>query len=468
MIGIVIWIAFHKKRFNKYDEFGIYKQLLNASILFFGYEIISTPFNAIGVLWFWDNEFFWIGYYYWETLWFFLLVYIEVPAIERIRSRSTLLALKLTDDHELSTVQWVNIVENGFGYTSFMEHLRGEFSLENLLFITEYIQLKNILATYYPDIISTIKSTSGHGYFYVNLPFKFNNDVKNNSNSNNKNNNKKNNNSRNIIKVRSTSRLPKKKTTLSLVMSRTATSSQNDSGTDAPYETDDDGHDHDTEREIVTDHDHEMELVSVHSETSVQSSHSNTNQNETLKEINGVNGASSKKRDQITAVEIPQSLIVQTFIAQNRTNKDSVNGQFDFSSDEDVKSIGGEAIINAFKALYLKYIDSQEATLMINIGDRERKQLRHELNRSHYLAQSLKDDMGSNDISKFSCFVEKEWYDNDCSLSWLMNELITGMDKAAQEIRVLMNDSFIRFRSANRELVAKLYHKSQKSSKNQG
>ena len=40
---------------------------------------------------------------------------------------------------------WTTAVVAPFIYEKFMNHLQGEFSLENLLFITEYVQIKNIL-----------------------------------------------------------------------------------------------------------------------------------------------------------------------------------------------------------------------------------------------------------------------------------------------------------------------------------
>ena len=53
---------------------------------------------------------------------------------------------------------WTTAVIAPLIYEKFMNHLQGEFSLENLLFITEYVQIKNVLRTQHPELKQIMKN----------------------------------------------------------------------------------------------------------------------------------------------------------------------------------------------------------------------------------------------------------------------------------------------------------------------
>ena len=55
---------------------------------------------------------------------------------------------------------WMEIVSTTVGYQSFMNHLETEFSVENLLFLTEYIQIKNVLKMKFESIFTKLNQDS--------------------------------------------------------------------------------------------------------------------------------------------------------------------------------------------------------------------------------------------------------------------------------------------------------------------
>lgn len=115
-------------------------------------------------------------------------------------------------------------------------------------------------------------------------------------------------------------------------------------------------------------------------------------------------------------------------------------------------------VIEAFKSLYKKYIDSNYAPFMINIASHTRVQLTESLDTSYYYRQPARrrseafandSSSGDSDTCKVDmCMIDKEWKEEgQGSYQWLIQRLVTEMDQAANEITKLMNDSFIRFKS---------------------
>ena len=56
-----------------------------------------------------------------------------------------------------SISHWTQIMDTEIGYEEFMDYLAREFSTENLLFITEYIEVKKVLMDYFPHILDKLK-----------------------------------------------------------------------------------------------------------------------------------------------------------------------------------------------------------------------------------------------------------------------------------------------------------------------
>ena len=66
-----------------------------------------------------------------------------------------------------SIKHWTKIMQTEVGYEEFMDYLATEFSTENLLFITEYIEVKKVLMDHFPHILEKLKNehTRDCGFF---------------------------------------------------------------------------------------------------------------------------------------------------------------------------------------------------------------------------------------------------------------------------------------------------------------
>lgn len=65
---------------------------------------------------------------------------------------------------------WQSVVCTVYGFDHFMHHLQTEFSLENLLFISEYMQVKNCLRDHLKNIMCDIESTNIDARYNLQLP----------------------------------------------------------------------------------------------------------------------------------------------------------------------------------------------------------------------------------------------------------------------------------------------------------
>ena len=59
---------------------------------------------------------------------------------------------------------WSQTVTNTNIYEKFLHHLQTWFSIENLLFITEYMQIKNVLKQKYSQLEQLIKDNVSIGF----------------------------------------------------------------------------------------------------------------------------------------------------------------------------------------------------------------------------------------------------------------------------------------------------------------
>ena len=165
-------------------------------------------------------------------------------------------------------------------------------------------------------------------------------------------------------------------------------------------------------------------------------------------------------------------------------------------------------IIEAFKSLYKKYIDSKYAPFMINISATSRYNLKVSLDHDYYIEsiyshnknkstsvsldrlyfawQLARDrvnntsdtndrndrnnnnnaydanssncpdieivDIAVGDPSDNTCIIDEEFKQHQRCVEWLLIRLITEMDAAAQEVSDLMNQSFIRFKKQHNAL----------------
>ena len=101
-----------------------------------------------------------------------------------------------------------------------------------------------------------------------------------------------------------------------------------------------------------------------------------------------------------------------------------------------------DIIMESFRKLYFKYIDSNRAVFMINISSRNRYTLR---NIFHL-----------NNGKKFKDNDKMIVNSNDNQIEDLLKQIIIGFEPSVVEIAALMGDSFARFRIKEKELYQQL------------
>ena len=151
--------------------------------------------------------------------------------------------------------------------------------------------------------------------------------------------------------------------------------------------------------------------------------------------------------------EIPESIMCQRL--RNDLNEIKENGPID-----NVNVLMCEKIILAFSSLYNKYINSQNAIFMINISSNNRSKLTHLFDKNYYKMMIKRQTTNerkinhnnSNEMSFIKLMVESNAND-DQLITMLLREIIINTESSVLEISALMNDSFSRFKTDNRELV---------------
>ena len=414
IFGIFVWIQFRLKKFNKYDAFGIYKQLWISSILFFIFEIIANIATAIGTAWFWYDEEYWIIYYYWQTIYFFVILYFEVPSIERLRKQMQQ-QVKTIIKEESRGIIWNDIVTTPFGYSSFMNHLELEWSLENLLFITEYIQIKDILLEQNINIKDNLLSLKRPSSFHVNIPYQHeiaidihninNNNINNNNiHSSNNNNYSYNKHSHNNINIDDPVDHTIDDISSPDSFNNGSSSNINIGISSGGIGGGGGGGAHHrravTEDEIVYENELPAGPASLHKQPSMSRSKisvtlSRMNSRRKLKGSHSQANSTTNVFHQF-GIDVPQSSIVNQFLINknnnNNHNNHNNNNNNNNNSSDNINISGnfnnggknGQGIINAFCALYSKYIDAVKAPLMINISDYRRKKLEKLLDKEYY------------------------------------------------------------------------------------
>ena len=112
-------------------------------------------------------------------------------------------------------------------------------------------------------------------------------------------------------------------------------------------------------------------------------------------------------------------------------------------------------IILAFKCLYYKYIDAQNAPFMINLSFKVRERLMKSLDGQYYKQLQLN---SKNDIDvkkdriinvQSRAAIDDEFdFKQGKSVEWLLKKLIVDTDAAAVQLSRLMNDSLYRFKQS--------------------
>ena len=422
-------------------------------------------------------------------------------------------AIEIMDDIT-NMKNWSSVVSSELGYELFMNHLQSEFSIENLLYITEYMQIKDVLKndSIFGPIVEKLMKDKISCSFHVDLP-----------------------------------EIPD-----SMLMNRSGGNSTSSNGAGSVGGgAGGSGHGGGGATLLIPADEESPEVFNNYSNinpnrenfkffhkkvnsTSLSknglgnhfgASNSNNNSNSN-KNNNNTNGNNNKNNN--------------TNNNNNNSNNKSNNKSYSLNykkqglrqaSVSDIPPIvpiskiakklyNDNDIISAFKSLYNKYIDSQSAPFMINIASQNRDLLMISLDNKYYRKQAMmkmnkrggggsgrniiltkknsntninnsssaninqekekekeEEEVSVNDgfvksitarlkLERFGSnskdrrnnsltnvlkqqnisFIEVDYKKQNESKEWLLERLLSEMDRAAREISALMNDSFSRFR----------------------
>ena len=406
-------------------------------------------------------------------------------------------------------VGWRDIVQLYQGFEAFIKHLETEFSFENLLFILEYVQTKNILMYCFGNIMKQLGEEEHYASYHLKLPPHSNTNAKKHLNSNlNKSKDKKNGNNNNN--------------------NNNDNNDNNDNnGDDESNATD--NTDSDLIQEIIIDED-----VSVKEQTIPHSKiarelyealanilnryHDETN-------VKSKNTKKSKDKDKNSNTTATKQSQLQTTDTQNTTQNANENENEDANEDANVNSECSRTVVDAreicdvitvaFRKIYDKYIVANQAPFEVNVSSHQRfivyelfdcryyKKMQRDNNRSrasvgshqlgqdsHNMANRLNKDrsMIDDEIDTYMMHIHtsstgnyNETSNNDTSAEantrvclsreeerelykWILLKIMICMEPSVFEITGLMNDSFSRFKSHNGLLIDSLCDKLQKMS----
>ena len=364
LVNGTIWITF-KRKLKNYDNFGITKEMQTTVYVGIGTFIINIVTN-FGVSYFsTEGELGWIEGFEW-IIFMIAFQYLAVPYVIKIQHNDKViqsLKLKLrksieqdknkkntkiklhqqmsksnsrnspvfsssqtpdfpseATETEIENVSnndfkhWSQVVSSAYGYELFINHLEREYSCENLLFLTEYLQIKTVLE-YKFEIFDQLvqENPKGMGFDLA---------------------------------------MPK-----------------------------------------ISQNDLQTEFGS--------------------KELNSGSGSGGDH-------DLPVSMIAKQLF--NDSN-----------------------VIVAFKSLYRKYIDANNAPFMINISSRQRRSLMMSLDNQYYSKTMKRNNNSNNSDGSGIAMIDDEFENNNKSNKWLLTQVVEKMDITAKEITKLMNDSFLRF-----------------------
>ena len=153
-----------------------------------------------------------------------------------------------------------------------------------------------------------------------------------------------------------------------------------------------------------------------------------------------------------TEDRIPVSLIAQQLY---QTIEENIN--------KNIIHIGND-IIEAFKLIYNKYVDAQDAIFMINISSRKRNSLMNLLDCEYYyrevqkpnFVRRLTDTIAKNggDQDKDTCWLNAQWLeycknnkekDRNDKIKWILKSLFTSIEPSVYEIEKFLHSAFRRY-----------------------
>ena len=328
-----------------------------------------------------------------------------------------------------SISHWTQIMNTEIGYEEFMDYLAREFSTENLLFITEYIEVKKVLMDYFPHILDKLKQEHGSECgFFVEFATLTSDEYK----------------------------------SLETRANGTYTIT-------------------DTVKKFSGGFGSQLASVS----TTADASNIDENPDSTLASENHfiqslIGRQLANQLFKLTTISVPS---VSGDHDHDHNHGDGVGINCNYYSKENIIAVG-DCIVSAFSCIYSKYVDDYDASFMINISHRNRQALLKLFNCNYYdrWQKSLKNSLNSADGSSNKSMVKKDasQYMNrmamvnyllrneienandstlnnnkdefDKQIECLLKLLIESMEKAVKEVSNLMQDSFFRFRRDKKHL----------------
>ena len=294
-------------------------------------------------------------------------------------------------------MRWQEIVTTNDGYQQFINHLETEFSVENLLFLTEYIQVKNVLKNSYQSIWESMMNDKEK-----NRHIKFNVPLSNVSGENFKKNNG----------------IPVSK------IAKQLSDSIN------------------------------IEINSINnSENKKEENYNNENRNDGQddRKDDGLQLQDKKKKENNCECGLfvirSFSILYSKYIDENNApfminiaslTRNNLKCSLDAKYYLQSKRFGSQSTM-------VKSIDNLFARLKASTSSHNR----HDFNIGLELAAVNNVSIDKSD--KIKCFVCEEYFkivsqqSDNSPMEWLLFQLISQMDSAAKEISLLINDSFLRF-----------------------
>ena len=430
-IGGLIWRKFGQ--FSNRDSFSIHKEL-KAFIIYGLITFFPFSFGYYAIQRYSGQFYFSLYILIVYPIMLLIPFYIWVPFVIRMQrkkmSKINSISFKEKGKEKekgngncKKRMHWSAVVSDSEGYQEFINHLESEFSVENLLFITEYIQIKNFLKQRYNTIWQQLINDKNHA-----SRIKFN------------------------------------------VLLPTSNKDIVYSGSVSPTN-------------ITSHNKKKSKLNALILGSNIAGINSSDNETETQVENNmDINNMNNTGDDNGIPVSKIVQQMMQVFAANDSSQMKTQNDNYDkvnINYNED-----GLNIIRAFQSLYNKYVNGNGAPFMINIASNTRDQLMISLDNGYYRRskglrknsiQSLfsivhlsdnNNDSNNNEIrmneiatdddddekthtmikENEKCFlIEQFSKEHKCEMKWLLFELTCQMDQAAIEISKLMNDSFLRF-----------------------
>ena len=299
-------------------------------------------------------------------------------------------------------IHWSRVIVTPYIYEKFMNFLTREFAVENLLFITEYIQIKNVLKQKYDNFSQMMKENKSIR-FDIKLP---QNEIDNHDIN---------------------------------VETKTKTETKTDTDTEKTTTTS-------RNKKHVGNNDHRLSVAIAIGHMKKPSYNSSSFSNITDIPTMPVSLIAKQLYDNFDIIIAFKSLYNKYIDEYNAPFMINISSHCRKTL---MKSLDSNYFQRCMSTKNEKGIKIIKPSLTQNISDK----LKNARYRSSGSSGSNGNNgsKGSDDVMmmmKMSAFIDKDWIDNERSIDWLLVRLTSEMDTAAREISQLIQQSFVRFRKA--------------------